>query len=754
MAPTFITFRPRPADTSAEAMAAFLGVFARAGLARSSARDTSSLQARFNGMLGRLARGLLPGFIGPSPALGLELLSTGGRLRLGLVTSDSTQVDLLIHALQAWHPGADISCSDVDPLPRRTASYALAEITTTADRRLPIGDTRGNQEPLTALIGAFGQLAPAEIALFQIVVRPMRAATWARRHTGSPRGLPEGADRVITERGHEPGFEAQMRLLLLAPTSGAAQHRLTACLAALAPFDGSWSRFRPARRPLDPLVVRRAIHERKFRRFGPTVWLTARELACLYHVPLVAPGAAAQVEHAADGGLPPLPRRLPTSGLYLGTSTRAGRPIYLPQASRVRHTLLLGPTGSGKTHALASFVLQDLSEGRGCSLLTPSPDAIRRIVRRAPSDRLDDIVLVRFDAPGWTFGLNPLAQEGADSWRVASELVAIWERLYPQFWGPLVSDIFKHGVLALSERGDSSLLELVDLLEDPERRRRQLEQIRDPLVRRYWERFDDLSLSGQETRARSSLNKIRAPLIIPWLRRTLASPNALSLRRVLDERKVVLWDLSNLADEGRLLGALIVSQYFQAALGRAALPEERRVSHILYADEWQSWPTTAWSKGLDLLRQFGVGLVLAGQRLDQVSEELRSAALANVGSALIWGLRSDADAATMARWLATPGLESESIKRLGRFRAYARLLVNGAPLPAFSLDLPELPPEVADPRKREQLLWERSRARYYRAADLVDRAIERRYDDAVQDPQSRRRRRTRPHAGGTDRSRR
>lgn len=753
MALTFITLRPRPTDTATDAMAAFLAVAARAGLARPGVPNTSGLLAPSGTRLGRLTRGMLAGFVAPSPTLGLELLGTGGQLRLGLVTPDPTQVDLLIHALQAWHPGADISCSATDPLPRRTVPYALAEITTTVDRRLPIGNTSGSQEPLTALLGAFGQLAATELALFQILVRPVRSAIWARHHIGSPRRAPEGADRVIAERGREPGFEAQLRVLVLAPASGAARHRLATCLAALAPFDGPWSRFRPARRPLDPLVVRRAIHERNFRRLGPTVWLTARELARLYHVPVVAPGATARIEHAADGGLPPLPRRLPTSGLYLGTSTRGGRPIYLPQASRVRHTLLLGPTGSGKTHALASFVLQDLAEGRGCSLLTPSPDAIRRIVRRAPSDRLDDIVLVRFDAPGWTFGLNPLAQEGAESWRVASELVAIWERLYPQFWGPLVSDIFKHGVLALCERGDSSLLELVDLLEDSDRRRHQLEQIRDPLVRRYWERFDDLSLSGQESRARSSLNKIRAPLIIPWLRRTLASPNALSLRRVLDERKVILWDLSNLADEGRLLGALIVSQYFQAALGRAELPEAQRVPHILYADEWQSWPTTAWSKGLDLLRQFGVGLVLAGQRLDQVSEELRNAALANVGSALVWSLRSDADAVTMARWLATSGLEVEAIKRLGRFRAYARLLVDGAPLPAFSLDLPELPPEVADPQRREQLLWEQSRARYYRAADLIDRAIERRYDDAVQDPQSRRRRRTRPHAADTDRPR-
>jgi hypothetical protein len=68
-----------------------------------------------------------------------------------------------------------------------------------------------------------------------------------------------------------------------------------------------------------------------------------------------------------------------------------------------------------------------------------------------------------------------------------------------------MSDVMKHGVMALTESGGSNLLDFLELLEDPERRRLFLPRIRDPLLRRYWESFDELTQARQETRTRSSL---------------------------------------------------------------------------------------------------------------------------------------------------------------------------------------------------------------------------------------------------------
>jgi hypothetical protein len=709
---TFITFRPRPTPDGIDAFAGFLAVAAR--------------------LCGP------PGLFKESTSLSLELFADDEAVRFFIVCPTKRLVGPLCQELVTWHPGAELHVGEDDPLPRQGAS-AVAELRLVGEAALPLAETTRGNEPLRSLFGSLSQLIPGEHALFQIVIRPHSRTAWAatvgaaEQSSTLPARLRGGAE----EKRLLPGFAAAPRLLTLAPTKEQAQGRLRALLASLATCHGPANGLTPARPALDALGLRLAVHRRQTGLFSPSVPLSSRDLATLFHAPDIAPTALPKLALAPPGPLAAVPRQLPTSGLPLGTVAADRRPLFLPETSRSRHLLFLGPTGAGKSHALAACVLADLAARRGCSLLTPSPDVIERILRRAPANRLDDIILVRFTDPDWVFGLNPLQQAGAEPWRVASELVAIWERLYPQFWGPVVSDLFKHAALALCEQADANLLDLVELLESPAARQRLLPQIADPLVRRYWQRFDDLSLSGQETRTRSSLNKLRAPLIIPWLRRTLTQPNSLSIRDVLDQGKIVLWDLSNLADEGRLLGALVVSGYFQAALARAAISERQRVPHTLYADEWHVWPTSTWSKGLDLLRQFNVGLVLAGQRLDQISEELRGAVLANVGSALVWALRSHADAPTMAHWLATPGLEAEHLKQLGRFQAYARILIDGAPSPAIRVELPPLPPEVSDPEAQIDRIASSSYHRYYHRAAAADQALCRRLSDGESDPKSR-----------------
>ena len=76
------------------------------------------------------------------------------------------------------------------------------------------------------------------------------------------------------------------------------------------------------------------------------------------------------------------------------------------------------------------------------------------------------------------------------------------------------------------------------------------------------------------------MNKLRPLLLRPELRAIVGqSRRSFDLRHVFTERKILLVNLSKglLGPEtSALLGSLVISQLWQAILGRAAIPPERR----------------------------------------------------------------------------------------------------------------------------------------------------------------------------------
>jgi len=92
-----------------------------------------------------------------------------------------------------------------------------------------------------------------------------------------------------------------------------------------------------------------------------------------------------------------------------------------------------------------------------------------------------------------------------------------------------------------------------------------------------------------------------------------------------------------------LLGSLVVSQLWQAALGRAAVPGDKRAPIMIFIDEFQDYlhlPTDV-ADVLAQARGLGVGLTLAHQHLAQLPPSLRSAVLANARSRVCFQLGSE-----------------------------------------------------------------------------------------------------------------
>ena len=187
---------------------------------------------------------------------------------------------------------------------------------------------------------------------------------------------------------------------------------------------------------------------------------------------------------------------------------------------------------------------------------------------------------------------------------------------------------------------------------------------------------------------------------------------AFDIHSVFAERKVLLVSLAKglLGPEAAaLLGSLVVSQLWQAALGRVRVAADTRAPVMVYIDEFQDYlhlPTDV-ADVLAQARGLGVGLTLAHQHLAQLPTTFRSAVLANARSRVCFQLGSE-DARLIAA--GAPEIDALDLQSLGRYEAYVSLVSGSNVTPFASARTLEPAPSRSDP----QSIRDASRVRYGR----------------------------------------
>ncbi len=112
-------------------------------------------------------------------------------------------------------------------------------------------------------------------------------------------------------------------------------------------------------------------------------------------------------------------------------------------------------------------------------------------------------------------------------------------------------------------------------------------------------------------------NKLGAFLANPVVRKALCSPDQpLRFRQLMDDGTPLVVNLAKGklgADVSNVLGGLIASMMAHAAYSRSTIPEARRRSYFLYADEFHSFTTEAFAGMLSEMRKYRLGLILSHQ---------------------------------------------------------------------------------------------------------------------------------------------
>jgi len=404
--------------------------------------------------------------------------------------------------------------------------------------------------------------------------------------------------------------------------------------------------------------------------------------------------------------------------LYLGK--RGDVPVGLPHDARLRHLYMIGQTGTGKSTLLLNLITQDLLNGYGIALLDPHGDLAEAVLQQVPSERGDHLVYFNPSDLEHPIGFNLLAQVPSDQRPLITDgVVSAFKHVWPDFWGPRLEHIFAHAVRSLMDVPGATLLALPRLLQDEVYRTSVVEQVRDPVVRAFWQyEFNSYSARFQNEAVAPILNKIGRVLMTPAIRNIISQPKStIDLKFMIDNSRILICNLSKgKLGEGpsHLLGALLVTALAQAAFSRS---DERKPFH-LYVDEFQNFTTSGFSLILSEARKYGLSLTLAHQFLGQLPDHLREGVFGNVGSMISFRIGAE-DVPALAHQFDLK--RYEALKELANFAAWSSILKDGAPSEPFRLDTYR-PPKIGN--KHSERLVKNSRIRFGRDRSKVESRIE------------------------------
>lgn len=320
----------------------------------------------------------------PLPPIALETVATGQGIAHVLLVSPRNG-GAVLSSLRATVPG--VRLTELQDYQRPVMTHALELGVTTSDR--PLAADRA--AATTAAVLASLQPLPVGAAVVLQTVLTSAGTPGPVKQVDARRGGPglawfvEGEPPIDAEavaqlrkKYEQPLLHAVLRVGVTGVDSRAGQ----------ALVGRTWGAYRALNAPGVRVV----------RRFLPSS-VVARRLQLL-STPLVCwPLLLNCAELVGLAGLPasslhlpglllngarqlPAPAALPRRGLIIGNSNYPGtteRPLALPITDRLRHQYWVGPTGSGKSHLMASCILQDIQAGRGVCVVDVKGDLNQEI---------------------------------------------------------------------------------------------------------------------------------------------------------------------------------------------------------------------------------------------------------------------------------------------------------------------------------------------------------------------------------------
>lgn len=392
---------------------------------------------------------------------------------------------------------------------------------------------------------------------------------------------------------------------------------------------------------------------------------------------------------------------------------------------RRRHMYVIGKTGMGKTTLLENMVLSDVMAGHGVCYIDPHGDTAEKLLDYVPSHRINDVVYFNPADLDYPVGFNILeTTRDEQKHLVASGLMGVFKKIWPDVWSPRMEYILLNCVLALLDYPGATLLGINRLLVDKEYRTRVIAKIRNPIVKTFWvAEFTSWSEKYATEAIAPVQNKVGQFLSASIIRNIVAQvKSTINPRQIMDEGKIFIVNLSKGKigeDNMRLLGGMLVTKLQLAAMERVDIKHEvDRRDFYLYVDEFQNFANESFASILSEARKYRLNLVVAHQYIAQLDEAVAKAVFGNVGTLI--AMRVGAEDATFMEQEFAPTFTPEDLVNLPKYQMYLKLMVDGVSTQPFSAAT--LPPIAVRTNSEEKVIAV-SRERYAEHRSIMEEKI-------------------------------
>lgn len=412
------------------------------------------------------------------------------------------------------------------------------------------------------------------------------------------------------------------------------------------------------------------------------------------------------------------------SGVVVGENEHEGKitRVILKPEHRVRHTHVIGASGTGKSTLLLNLICQDVYQGHGLALLDPHGDLVDQVLSYIPPERYRDVILFDPSDESYPIGFNVLsAHSNLEKNLLASDLVAVFRRLSTS-WGDQMNSVLGNAILAFLESPKGgTLLDLRRFLIETPFRKDFLGSVQDPEIVYYWQHGFPLLKSNSVGPLLTRLDTFLRPKAIRYM--VGQRENKLDFGSMMNDAKIFLAKLPQgiIGEENAyLLGALLVAKFHQLAISRQQMEAAERRPFYFYLDEFQHFATPSMATILSGVRKYQLGLVLAHHELRQLqhSTELASAVLSHPYTRICFRL-GDEDARKLAEGFSY--FEARDLQNLGTGEAIGRIERADNDFNLRTI----LPPEVEeqDARDRRVYLQYLTRVQYGTAREKVEEEL-------------------------------